>query len=267
MSKVLVIKNADFYANRVDTVNIGEDVPCTGITLNQASVTVTDSVTLIATAMPSNTTDSIIWSSSDERVVTVDGGVVSAVSNGTATITATCGNYSASCSVTVAMPIKIAKGNLIRVGTINGGTELTPAAECSTVTNSIGYGSLNGLYRVASSEYSGDVTEIYPIIIPNGAKTISVSMPSNYASIIVYYNKNMPFLPDNTNWDVSTVLDGETPSGGTAWSISAWEYGDKTFTISDIENVNSFTLGIYAKNATAYNNFTSDMVTYTFGYE
>ena len=263
MSKVLVIKNADFYANRVDTVNIGPDVPCTGITLNQSSISITDT----ATVTPSDTTDSVLWVSSDEMVATVNGGVVTAVSNGIATITATCGNYSATCSVTVAMPIKIAKGNLIRVGTINGGTELTPAAECSTATNGIGYGSLNGLYRVANSAYSGDVTEIYPIIIPNGAKTISVSMSSNYASIIVYYNKNMPFRPDNTNWDVSTVLDGETPSGGTPWSISAWEYGDRTFTIPDIENVNSFTLGIYAKNATAYNNFTSDMVTYTFGYE
>ncbi len=43
----------------------------------------------------------VIWSSSDESVATVSGGVVTAVAAGTATITASYGTHTATCSVTV----------------------------------------------------------------------------------------------------------------------------------------------------------------------
>lgn len=80
-----------------------EEIPCTGIILDQTELTFSASgtKTLIATVTPSDTTDAVVWSSNNSEVAMVSGGVVTALSNGNATITATCGEYSAICAVTV----------------------------------------------------------------------------------------------------------------------------------------------------------------------
>ena len=74
----------------------------TDITLNQSSISISGATTsqLIATTTP--TGGSVAWSSSDTSVATVSSsGLVTGISNGTATITATSGEVSATCSVTV----------------------------------------------------------------------------------------------------------------------------------------------------------------------
>lgn len=61
--------------------------------------------TLTATVAPENATNkSVTWSSDNPAVATVDNGKVSAVAEGTATVTATVGDKSATCSVTVNAP-------------------------------------------------------------------------------------------------------------------------------------------------------------------
>ena len=81
----------------------GATVPATGITLSKTSLSLTKggSATLTATVTPSNSTDSVVWTSSNTSVATVSNGTVTAVGNGSATITATAGSKSATCSVTV----------------------------------------------------------------------------------------------------------------------------------------------------------------------
>ena len=78
-------------------------VPCTGITLSANELVFTEqgTQTIVATVEPTDTTDKVIWTTNDENVATVDKGVVTAVFNGNATITATCGDFSATCSVTI----------------------------------------------------------------------------------------------------------------------------------------------------------------------
>ena len=83
-------------------------VAVTGVTLdrNNLSLTVGGSATLTATVLPENATDKTVkWSSSNDAVASVDdNGVIAANSAGTATITATAGDVSASCAVTVTAP-------------------------------------------------------------------------------------------------------------------------------------------------------------------
>ena len=83
-------------------------VPATKVTLNATSqkVETGKSFTLKATVTPADTTDKIVWSSSNEAVAKVAAdGTVTAVKAGTAVITATAGNVKAECTVTVADPV------------------------------------------------------------------------------------------------------------------------------------------------------------------
>ncbi len=68
--------------------------------------------TLTATIEPENTTHKeIVWNSENEEIATVTEGVISGIGVGKTIITATCGNASASCEVTVE-PIKVTGINL-----------------------------------------------------------------------------------------------------------------------------------------------------------
>ena len=69
------------------------------------SLDVGESVQLTATVKPDDATDkNVSWTSSDESVVKVDNGKVSALKFGKATITAKCGGKAAECAVTVTVP-------------------------------------------------------------------------------------------------------------------------------------------------------------------
>ena len=81
-------------------------VAVTGVTLDQTTLTLTvpETATLIATVSPETATDkSVTWASDNEAVATVEEGVVTAVAEGSATITVTTvdGNFTATCVVTV----------------------------------------------------------------------------------------------------------------------------------------------------------------------
>ena len=81
-----------------------EATPVTSITLDRTSVSLrtNETVTLTATVNPDDATDkTVTWSSSNSYVATVKDGVVTAVSPGTATITARAGDQTASCVITV----------------------------------------------------------------------------------------------------------------------------------------------------------------------
>lgn len=103
-------------------------VEATGITLNKNSATlaVDANLLLLATVAPDNVTDnSVTWASSDEDVAIVDEtGYVTALAEGTVTITATTANgLTATCTITVT-----ADGEPVQPSGCNCGGSITAAA-------------------------------------------------------------------------------------------------------------------------------------------
>ena len=104
----------DTYQEISDTVTstsgtINVIVPITGVTLDKTTgiLNVGESETLVATVTPDNTTEdkTVTWTSSDPAVATVANGVVNAVAPGTAIITATAADVSATYTVEVKQPL------------------------------------------------------------------------------------------------------------------------------------------------------------------
>ena len=90
--------------------NGGTPVQPTGISLNKttASIEVGKTTQLNASLEPYGATGTVTWSSNNTAVATVsNSGLVTGKAVGDATITATCGTYSASCTVTVAEAVNI----------------------------------------------------------------------------------------------------------------------------------------------------------------
>ena len=119
------------------TFNVTTDAQ--SITLSEEHVELSSgsSKTLTVSFFPETTSDkSVVWSSSNEFIASVDSGTINAYNNGTAVITATTVNgLSKTCSVTVSTPAESVKFNR-DVITINVGGSTYVAAEVLPVTSS-----------------------------------------------------------------------------------------------------------------------------------
>lgn len=87
------------------TATVSVLIPATGITLNKNSLTLNagDTETLSADITPSNTTDTVVWSTDNSEIADVNAqtGEVTAKKKGTANIKVTAGTKTATCTVTV----------------------------------------------------------------------------------------------------------------------------------------------------------------------
>ncbi|MBQ4215859.1 MAG: Ig-like domain-containing protein, partial [Bacteroidales bacterium] len=106
-SAVITVKteDGDFTASCTVTVNAAV-IAVEGVTLDKesADLTVGGDITLTATVKPDDATDTeVSWTTSNDKVATVDGGKVTAVGAGDAIITVTTkdGGFTATCKVTV----------------------------------------------------------------------------------------------------------------------------------------------------------------------
>ncbi len=155
--------------NATCKVTVTEDIKVASVTLNKKEVTIKAGNTqaLTATVSPSNATiKSVTWKSSNPKVATVnENGIVTGVSAGTATITATAADGSgvnATCKVTVTEDIKVASVTLNKKGiTIKAGSTQTLTATISpsnATIKSLTWKSSNS--KVATVDGNGVVTGI-----------------------------------------------------------------------------------------------------------
>ena len=128
---IITVTSADGTLS--DTCKVTVTVPLTGIALDQETLALaingTESAKLTAAPVPAESTepvDGVAYTSSNEAVATVaEDGTVTAVADGEAEITATLGEYTASCKVTVTTaPDGIKFGKASGSLTVGGSTTL-----------------------------------------------------------------------------------------------------------------------------------------------
>lgn len=175
MAKTIVIPNANFTLNKLDTVEFSEHA-CTSIELDKSTSEITSvggTDTITATVTPVDTTDAIIWSSSNTDVATVENGVITAVGCGSAVITAVCGDYSDSCTVKVTH-IAVLNYSLNRFITVpNSGDDRTYFQGTNLANSAYGYSTVGTKKLYYGSSSAGH----YPLVIPNGATKIKLITP------------------------------------------------------------------------------------------
>ncbi len=160
---------------------ITKEYPVTGITLDKTSLEMTegDSANLTATITPENATNkNVIWSSSNTEVAKVENGKVTALKEGTATITATSedGGYKANCQVTV-------KANIIPVTGIS-------------------------LNRTEVELTEGDITVLTATITPENATNKKIIWSSSDTSVAKVDNGKVTATNPGTAIITATSEDG-----------------------------------------------------------
>lgn len=108
---IATTEESGFTATCVVTV-VKQYVHAESVSLNKQALSIKQGKTgtLTATVSPSNASNkTIIWSSSNTNVVTVNAGVLTGVNQGSATVTAKTsdGGFTASCNVTITEPTKV----------------------------------------------------------------------------------------------------------------------------------------------------------------
>ena len=137
-------------------------VPVSSITLNKTTLSLAkgNSEILVATITPDNATDKTTsWSSSSSSVASIDNtGKVTALSGGSATITASAGGKSATCIVTVTVPITSITLNKTSLTLVSGTSEtLTATISPNDATaQTVEWSSSNS--SVASIDNTGKIT-------------------------------------------------------------------------------------------------------------
>ena len=165
-------------------------VPVSRVSLNNNSLTLAigDDATLIATVVPTTTTETVIWESSDETVVSVtQNGRIRGVSQGTATVTVTVSDKSASCLVKV---VQSERALLVAFYNATGGDEWTNKDNwCSSKPLSEWYG--------IKTDDAGHVYEI-KLVFNNLTGQIPPELfdLQELQYLILYYNKLTGEIPE-----------------------------------------------------------------------
>lgn len=253
-------KNAKYIKVCFSTADPSTQITSMTKTITAQTETRIDKYQLVTTITPTNCTDKVTWSVSPTGVCTVNDGLVTAVANGQAIVTAKCGNYSANCNVTVSgmTPPETSytvTNNLSNCSTSNNNASVNSGyAYLSTITPDSGY-------SMSSITVTMGGTDITSTVVSGN----NINIPSVTGNIVITANattqekpEQPPQVPDseeyatymaemNNNYTANQQYTKEDETGAYVIPLS-------TYSISNNgTNANATTKGInnalqYAKN-------------------
>ena len=220
----------------------------TGVTLNTETLELFTggSATLTATVEPSDAANqNVTWQSDNANVATVEGGTVTAVGAGETTITVTTedGSKTATCIVTVTVPVTGVKLNKETLELFTDGSEtLTATVEPSNATNkNVTWSS--SVETIATVDNNGTVTAVGA-----GEATITATAGGITATCVVHVRKpatveasgstNLSFTTDQDEFTLTAIVYGENLSQ----EPNCWEWtvaNTDVVSLSDTPNLRS----------------------------
>ena len=220
-------------------------------------------VTLIATVGPENATDpTVTWTSSDETVATVKDGIVTAVKEGTATITAKAGDKTATCTVTVTIGVDNITLNKTTATLTEGGTvTLTATVTPDDATD-------KSVTWTSSDETVATVKDGVVTAVKAGTATITAKAGDKTATCTVTVNANVAVTGVTLSETILSLFEGEnatltakvTPDNATDKSVS-WSSDNES--VATVKNgvVTAVAVGTATITVTASGNTASCKVT------
>lgn len=246
--KVRIISSEDNtkYADISITVNA---IAVTGVTLSSTAVELVEeqTTTLTATVTPNNATDkTVTWSSNKESVATVNNGVVTAVKEGSATITATANDGSgayATCAVTVTAKPATTTATITVNKTWTSGNTATPGTSdfsCKDITVSgvdseYLYGSGNKSLRFSSSSNGGYLTFTFNSSIIVGIKLYATKFGSDSSAIKVVTSANQTGQSKSLGNNDNLVFDGFENDKTASTSLTISSAKNNRFYLTKVE--------------------------------
>ena len=219
-------------------------IPVLGVTLNSTSLKLyeDDYVQLKAKVLPVDATNkSVVWSSSDPAVATVDqSGFVTAVSAGTAEIYAQAGDFVATCNVTVEEPTAATLDYVDEYGINHGkgvqiGETVWAPVNCGYHATDYLWGKLYQWGRKYGQGYAGNLYDIVHYsdgysFVPIGGYVADVTTPELFEGPVSLQdgqslnNKNVFFTCPDSQYDWLSPQDGTLWNCGTEESPKKTEY-------------------------------------------
>ena len=248
-----------------------EVVPCTNITLNNAtlSFTTSDAQTLTATVTPANTTDTVTWSVAPTGICMVDNGLVTPIKDGSCVITATCGTKSATCNVTI---------NLLNIA-VTGLNLNNNSISIPLYSNINDYGNINYVegfnWLDGAINDTGVINGIDKYVtlenLPTGKYRFS-SNNVNYTYKKVYMKYNDAYIVQNTPGNNNTDVDFYIPNKNCKVYLSLFpnnlEFDANNITVKNItgleeEYKNIDATSIFSKSSINTDNYIIASITLT----
>lgn len=232
--------------------------PVESITLDKSTLNFanTDTQTIIATVSPSNQQDLITWETSNSNIATVVGGIVTPVGNGSCTITAKCGDKSATCNITV----DISESELYYsiTSTLNGCTlnnTTTKVKSEETYVATIATKPANSVINTVTVKMGG--VDITSTAYNSNSETIGIDVVTGNIEIIITINKLVTGLTVSptsavfkSTGETKQLTVTKTPSdaiGDIAWETSNADVAVVTNGLVTVTATSSGTCTISAK--------------------
>jgi len=189
-----------------------------------------ESFTLTATTTPADA--EVIWSTSDSTIVTVDGGTVTAISVGTATVTAKNDTATATCEITVkAAPVVETKEYTVVFKNGDATLKSVEVAEGATVTYS---GPIPSKAATEQYEYTfsgwaesegGEAVDLATVTLTEN-KTFYAVFTESVRSYTVAWNIDGTTTEEQVAYGATPEYKGTTPTkptvGNTSYTFIGW---------------------------------------------